>query len=396
MPLTRTNFFDLTEQDLLDEIAAGVPEGVHVDYKRDTYGRADADVREFLKDVSSFANTAGGHLVIGMDEIDGIPTALSGLLINADDELQRFENLLNSAVEPRVFGIQMRPVRVSSGGIAIIIRVPQSWRPPHRVIARGWNKFFGRNSAGAYELSVEDLRMLFTSGTDAANQMRAFRDERVEKLAAGRGITPMMAGEGWGGLLVLHMVPLSAFRLPNQLDLNIAGTVSDNLAPLGDLLGYTPAINFDGFSVRKDSDRGCLSYTHVFRNGAVEAVKVRAKFEDQKKMWVSPLDTEKFLVQRIPNYLDAFRGLGITPPIGLMITLHDVADARLLTGNTLDDRPQIGRHNLPLPEIMIENFGTEIETQKALRPAFDALWNTAGKLRSPHFNEQGEWVGRAS
>jgi predicted HTH transcriptional regulator len=33
--------------------------------------RADADVREFLKDVSSFANTAGGHLIIGMDEAGG-------------------------------------------------------------------------------------------------------------------------------------------------------------------------------------------------------------------------------------------------------------------------------------------------------------------------------------
>jgi hypothetical protein len=391
MPLTRINFFELSEEDLLDEIAASVPEGMHVDYKRDTYGRADNDVREFLKDVSSFANTTGGHLVIGMEAVKGIPTALKGLSINTDDELLRFENLLNSAIEPRVFGIQMLPIPVSSGGVAIVIRIPQSWRPPHRVIYRGSNKFYGRNSAGVFELSVEDLRMLFTSGAEAAKQMRAFRDERVEKLAAGRGIAAMM---NHGGLLILHLVPLSAFRLQNQLDLNIANAVSDNLAPLGDLMGYTPAINFDGFSVRKDSDRGCLSYTHVFRNGALEAVKVRAKFEDQAKMWISPLDTEKFLIQRIPNYLDALRGLGITPPIGLMITLHDVEDARLLTGSTHGDDPKMGRHVLALPEIMIENFGTKVEIHRALRPAFDSLWNTAGKPRSPYFNDQGEWVGR--
>src|SRR4051794_2858709 len=129
MPLTRTNFADLCEQDLMDEISAGVPEGVQVDYKRDTYGRLDADVREFLKDVTSFANTAGGHLVIGVDESEGIPTApLCALTaINVDEELQRFENLLNSGIEPRVFGIQMKAVQIAAGGVVIVIRVPKSW-----------------------------------------------------------------------------------------------------------------------------------------------------------------------------------------------------------------------------------------------------------------------------
>jgi predicted HTH transcriptional regulator len=47
-----------------------VPEGVLVDYKRSTYGRSDNDIMESLKDVSSFANTSGGHLIIGVDEKD--------------------------------------------------------------------------------------------------------------------------------------------------------------------------------------------------------------------------------------------------------------------------------------------------------------------------------------
>jgi hypothetical protein len=62
MSLSGTNFDDLSESDLSALIDAEVPEGLLVDYKRDAYGRGDADVKEFLKDVSSFANTAGGHL----------------------------------------------------------------------------------------------------------------------------------------------------------------------------------------------------------------------------------------------------------------------------------------------------------------------------------------------
>ncbi len=42
-------------------IEAGVPEGILVEYKRQTYARNNDGVKECLKDVSSFANSAGGH-----------------------------------------------------------------------------------------------------------------------------------------------------------------------------------------------------------------------------------------------------------------------------------------------------------------------------------------------
>jgi predicted HTH transcriptional regulator len=106
MALSHISFDDLSERDLLDQIQAGVPEGVPFEYKRDMYGRTDAGVREFLKDVSSFANTAGGHLIIGMDETAGIPTAITPLIgIDSDQELQRLENMARDGLEPRIAGI---------------------------------------------------------------------------------------------------------------------------------------------------------------------------------------------------------------------------------------------------------------------------------------------------
>ncbi len=44
-------------QSLLDN---RVPESEILDYKRECYGSKDADKRELLKDVSSFANSRGG------------------------------------------------------------------------------------------------------------------------------------------------------------------------------------------------------------------------------------------------------------------------------------------------------------------------------------------------
>ena len=94
MPLSTINFDNIAEADLTEQIATGVPEGIFVDYKKDMYGRSDADVKEFLKDASSFANTAGGHLIVGIDEAGGIPTGINPLNGDADQDLQRMESLL--------------------------------------------------------------------------------------------------------------------------------------------------------------------------------------------------------------------------------------------------------------------------------------------------------------
>lgn len=64
-----------------------------------------------------------------------------------------------------------------------------------------------------------------------------------------------------------------------------------------------------------------------------------------------------------------------------MITLQGVRGARLgVYPAPLDAPPPINRSVLELPEIVIERYGTEVEYQQATRPAFDALWNTAGFL----------------
>ena len=53
-----------------------------IDYKRQSYGNADKDHGEFLADVSSFANTAGGDIVIGMTATQGVATGFAPLQID--------------------------------------------------------------------------------------------------------------------------------------------------------------------------------------------------------------------------------------------------------------------------------------------------------------------------
>ncbi|MGA7076590.1 MAG: ATP-binding protein [Halobacteriota archaeon] len=75
---------ELSEQFLLDFIEVGREEGKTIDYKdsfrfmphgtcKPTWYNPEKDRLEFLKDVSSFANTSGGVILYGIEEKGGIP-----------------------------------------------------------------------------------------------------------------------------------------------------------------------------------------------------------------------------------------------------------------------------------------------------------------------------------
>jgi hypothetical protein len=391
MALSHISFDDLSERDLLDQIQAGVPEGVPFEYKRDMYGNADAEKREFLKDASSFANTLGGHLIIGVDETDGVPTSISALSGNSDQELQRLESLARDGIEPRIVGLRMKAVPITTGGFVIVLRIPKSWNPPHRVSAQNTNRIYGRNSAGAYEFSVEELRVVFTSAASALDRVRAFKAERLAKVDSGEAIAPLANDLG---RLVLHLVPTSAFGLSNQIDLERVNANQAWLRPMG-LPGWHPRINFDGFSnLHFGADGQCSSYTQIFRNGAIEAVKVRVMMHNRAgELRIPAVDFDRHIFEVLTSYLTALHHLDVPPPVVLMITLQGVRGARLLVDPLvwLEAPTAIDRASLELPEIIIEQYGTEEEYQRAARPAFDALWNTAGHSRSDHYDETGRW-----
>jgi hypothetical protein len=391
MALSYLAFENISENDLREQISIGVPEGVLVDYKRDMYGRTDADTKEFLKDISSFANTAGGHLIIGLNEAAGIPTDIKAIAGDSDQDLQRLENLARDGIEPRIVGLRIKAVPISDGGYVLVIRIPKSWNPPHRVSARNTNRIYGRNSAGAYEFSIEELRVVFTLAASALDKVRAFRAERLTKIASGEGIVPLALSRG---RLVLHLVPTSAFGLGNPVDLEKAYKVQGLLRPM-DAMGLTPRINFDGFSnISHSGDGKALSYTQVFRNGALEAVKVGVVSDiHARQLWIPTLAFDRWILERLPEYLSALQQIDIVPPIILMITLQGVRGARLgVAQHSYDDPPQLDRDVLELPECVIEHYGTDIDYQRAARPAFDALWNTGGFFGSKHFDKTGKWT----
>ncbi len=387
MSIERANFDEISEADLIDLIQAARPEGLTIEYKRDPYGNSDADKKEALKDITSFANSAGGHLIIGMEEAKGVPTGLTGLPNrDPDAEIGRLESMVREGVEPRIVGVRMRAICLSGGGTALVIRIPRSWNPPHRVRTGGHNRFYVRNSGGAHETSVEELRVLLTFAADVHQRMKSFRAERIATIVAGQGPCRLPTG----GRLFLHLVPLSAFGQAAQIDVERAYACHSQFPTIG-RSSWTRRFNLDGSINVAGGEERC-GYTQVFRNGIVEATFAGILF-DRNGMTILPHAIAE-IVQALSSYFEGLRELDVPMPIVLMISYEGVVGARL--GIKLEWHSDVERIEpfppvdpLLLPAVIVEDYGNQEDYARALRPIFDALWNGAGFARCPFYDADG-------
>ena len=161
MPFGGKRLSEITESDLV-ALIGNEPEGKFIDYKRDPIASADIDRKEFLFDVSSFANTRGGYLLLGIEEAQGLPTAIRGLAgIDADKQIQRLEQMIRDGIRPPISGVEIATVPLANGSAVIAIRIPRSWSPPHQVTYQKAFRFYARDSNGKYQICVYELRSDF-------------------------------------------------------------------------------------------------------------------------------------------------------------------------------------------------------------------------------------------
>src|SRR3972149_3929232 len=149
--------------DLQELVDNQVHEGKTIEYKRDLPGSSSDDRKEFLKDVSSFANADGGDLLFGVDAKDGLPQACPGISApNHDDLRLQLENRLRDGLQPRIPDVQFKFISAcENDNHVLLMRIKKSWAAPHRVTIGGHGHFYSRNSAGAYPLDVDQLRSAF-------------------------------------------------------------------------------------------------------------------------------------------------------------------------------------------------------------------------------------------
>jgi hypothetical protein len=389
---------DIDAADLQRLVDNAVPEGRRIEYKEALPGNSDGEKKEFLADVSSFANAIGGDIVFGITEArdggkqTGIPATATGLSAADDPDLLRLENLIRDGISPRVQGIQLRAVPGLAAGPAVVIRIPQSWSGPHVVSFQQWSRFYSRNNGGKYPLDVFELRQAFTANASAAEQVRLFIHDRIGKIGAADGAFPLDAQKAW----IVHVVPLSAVLRQDEVDLHLAADQGGLITPLY-ATGYAHRFNLDGFGTYElSAPPKSYAYFQLFRRGAIEGATTAA-FNDLLKpdeSSVAPGVVTRSLVQFVERALQLLTRLDVGPPAIVQCSFTGVK------GMTLAARVDplftirhgagqpFSRDPMILPDVRVDDFA--VPAARIVKPILDALWQAAGYPRSLDYDDQGE------
>lgn len=376
--------------DLFELKTNQVAERKYLDYKKELPGSSDSAKKEFLADVSSFANASGGYIFFGIEEDQGIPIAIDGLAgIDPDKEILRLESILRSGIAPRIPGIQSKAIDLGNSTSVILMHIPRSWMAPHMVTFNDSSRFFSRASNGKFQLDVTELRNAFLLSETKAERIRYFRADRLSKIIAGE--TPVSVYET--AKIVLHIVPLdfdgqriSMFPMAPELNQLYAPIYSD---------GGSYRYNIDGLLTYKQyvRDTKVASYLQLFRNGALEAVE--GYMLDPRPYGPILPDSmyEPELIKTLPRYTRLLKVLGIEPPLFVMLSLVGVygyyfdLPKRILHQAGHEEPVVIDRNVIQIPEIMLDSYN--FSPEEVLRPCFDAIWNAAGFAQCLNYDEEG-------
>lgn len=394
MSLLGTPLDKITCEVLHNLIAAGIAESLYIEYKQETYGEREKDRAEFLADVSSFANTSGGDIVIGIEESQGVAVRVVPFMGNVDDEKRRLEQMALSNIEPRISNLRIEAIQVAEGGHVIIVRVPRSFIPPHRVTFRGSNRFWARAGSFKYEPQVEQLRQLFNDTPHIAERIRSFRNDRLVRITAGE--TPIPLNEG--GKVVVHVVPLPSFVDGRLLDV-FAATASGTHMPIPmDVLGGTNqlGVNLDGvFTFRETRGGNRKSYAQFFRSGAIEAVRDLSRNDDDGTPYFVGPDLTNDVVFGVRQYLEVLKSYETGLPAYIFLSFCGVEKCFYRyspegSGYWQKSKP-LGREVIAFPEIVVDSF--DVDAALVMRPVFNMLWNAFGFGQCDMYDGQGKWRG---
>jgi len=386
----------LTEADLQKLVSEEVREGKTLDYKQALPTDQTEDKKEFLADVCSFANTAGGHLLYGVEEAEGIATKVTGVPAQDFEALTlRLESSVRDGIEPRIPEAHTHVVKLTSGRAVVILAIGRSWAGPHMVTFKGTSRFYARTSSGKHQLDVQQIREAFLGTEGVARKLRDFRSERLAKVLAGDLAFELVGS----ATTVLHVCPVSAFATTEviSLDQMRSGQSSQHLRPIRSS-GWNERITFDGlirFHETVKEPVRVWSYAQIFRNGCIEAgdCTMLVPHGDPPQGGFPSGVFEHKIADALGSYLKYAQALGLEPPFVIFLSVLNVRGYRMILNNHYGDEPnRVDRDHLLLPEIFIENPGEP--PARLLKSSFDAIWNACGFDGSFNYDQAGEWKPR--
>jgi Putative DNA-binding domain len=363
----------LNQADLERLVINQVTEGRTLDFKRSLPGGSDAEIKEFLADVSSFANAQGGDLVFGIEESAGAASAVTGIEVSdGDAAILRLENSLRDNISPRLIGVRMVWVLLASGKCVLVMRISAGFAAPHRVVFKGQGRFYNRNSAGKFEMDVHDLRHAFTESGSLPSRFRQLHAEAIERAKGWE--MPLRIKEA--PTAVVSVMPISLFR--EERDLSVSRDHA--LVPI-EPSGYSSIDMIEGILVHSplmEGSRSVRSFAITHRTGRADiawTIGGRREIQGQNRDLVFHPSFENGLLDAAVSAQTQLRIYGIEGPWVIFASVFNILSHYMVLGDGYPTSEAYKDQAL-LGEIRADQFDEDV-----LRPIANNLWLLFGVRR---------------
>jgi hypothetical protein len=187
---------------------------------------------------------------------------------------------------------------------------------------------------------------------------------------------------------LLHVAPVETVNGVGVVDVRELARSKRRLWPMGSS-GCNHRYNASGWLTFSGHD----SYLQCFRSGLIETVDSNAVRVWEGKRVLSGSWIAGQVALSASEALAALQDVGGFSSFLVALTLTGAQGAQLLGDSHYHMGEPIDEDILELPESLIESDvpANEESVLCALRPAFDTLWQAAGKPSCPHYNSDGNW-----
>lgn len=245
----------------------GHHESSFLDFKLQSY----SDSKEWLKDVTAFANSRGGRIILGIEEDEhGRASKLVGLSTDKlDIEIQRLQNWLREHSDPDVSGaVKILPEIDHEGKKFLVIEISESDLAPHRlnVSSQKYDRHvYVRKGRDNVPVGMLEIRDMIRDTQRTPRLISEFISERQKELVIA---SPL--GRRETRYLLFHICPSQGFGSRNLVDWALQRKTEVSWSSD---LGWTPIrSNASGAIAHQDTrnQRGHGSYCQLFYNSCTE------------------------------------------------------------------------------------------------------------------------------
>lgn len=186
--------WEWTESDIRRMVDERVQESLTLDYKSSAAIDPDRRAKDWQfklsKNVSAFANSAGGALIYGVEEDANIPVRVDGGVDPSRVSRESLEQVIHSSIQRRIPDVRINQIElVGSDRVLYVVHIPSSDLAPHMASDNRYYKRFNFMSVPMEEYEVRDVANRRKT-PDLKMEFRLQGGSEVRLEAGSDGVTP--------------------------------------------------------------------------------------------------------------------------------------------------------------------------------------------------------------